>query len=118
MFMVLITAWFRAQTPTNIVEICNGSRASFIPRLSTSVCLRVIVRAISSPRLQAELEKGIKEGQNRISELHERVKMLELEGGEVEGEDPVRLDTVLVFLWFPRLCGVPWFSSTAKWRWR
>lgn len=40
---------------------------------------------------QAELEKGIEEGQKRVEELKARLDLLTVEGGNEEGEDTVRL---------------------------
>ena len=39
--------------------------------------------------VQAELEKGIKTGRARLTELEQRAAVITAEGGDVEGEDPV-----------------------------
>lgn len=60
---------------------------------------------------QAELEKGIKEGRARVKELQQRVQIVEAEGGDVEGEDPVSgfLQPVVAFC-FSLLAFLRWKS--------
>lgn len=40
-------------------------------------------------RVQAELQKGVEEGLARVAELEQRIAAVSIEGGDVEGEDPV-----------------------------
>lgn len=39
--------------------------------------------------VQAELQKGVEEGLARVTELEQRIAAVSIEGGDVEGEDPV-----------------------------